>query len=117
MSMPDFTALFFPEIETMAHAAGAAHSSPWCTYSDPLLQLFSSAIFLAGMVTTPFAGWISSSYGRRTSMLAAGLAFLAGVGLCAGAHVLAMLICGRVLLGVGVGLANQAAPIYISEMV
>ncbi len=38
----------------------------------------------------------------------AGAAFLLGAGLTAGARNLPMLVCGRILLGVGVGFANQA---------
>ncbi len=41
-------------------------------------------------------------------MLLAGACFLAGVVLCAAACALGMLITGRILLGFGVGFANQA---------
>jgi MFS family permease len=110
MSMPAFLKLFFP------HVAAGTSASPWCEYSDPQLQLFTSSLFLAAMLSTLVAAWFSAR-GRKLTMLLAGLCFLAGVGLCAGAPVLAALICGRLLLGFGIGLANQCVPVYLSEMV
>ena len=109
--MPSFLAAFFPHI---AAAQKGADASPWCTFDDPRLQLFTSSLFLAGTFSTLLASWVSS-FGRKASMLLAGVCFLGGVGLCAGAAALPMLICGRVLLGLGVGLANQCVPVYLSE--
>lgn len=43
--------------------------------------------------------------------------YLLGGALNAGAQNLAMLICGRVALGFGVGFANQSVPLFLSEMV
>ncbi|CAN1168279.1 Sugar transport protein 13 [Linum perenne] len=45
--------------------------------------------------------------GRRPTMLIAGIFFLAGVVLNAAAQDLVMLIVGRILLGCGVGFANE----------
>ncbi|XP_043707405.1 sugar transport protein 13-like isoform X2 [Telopea speciosissima] len=49
-------------------------------------------------------------------MLIAGFFFLGGVALNATAQNLAMLIVGRILLGCGVGFANQAVPLFLSEI-
>ena len=46
-------------------------------------------------------------WGRRNTMLLAGACFAAGVVLCSAATALGMLIVGRILLGLGVGFANQ----------
>ena len=50
-------------------------------------------------------------------MLIAGIAFAAGSILQAAAENVAMLISGRVLLGVGVAFAGVSVPLYNSEMV
>jgi MFS family permease len=50
-------------------------------------------------------------------MLIAGTAFLVGSILQAVAENVAMLITGRVLLGVGVSFAGVSVPLYNSEMV
>jgi MFS family permease len=49
-------------------------------------------------------------------MLFAGLVFIVGTALSALARTLALLICGRILLGCGVGFANQAVPVFLSEI-
>lgn len=50
------------------------------------------------------------------TMLFAGANFMVGAGLNAGAEHIAMLVVGRLLLGFGVGSANQVVPLYLSEM-
>uniref|UniRef100_A0A2N9FT43 Major facilitator superfamily (MFS) profile domain-containing protein n=1 Tax=Fagus sylvatica TaxID=28930 RepID=A0A2N9FT43_FAGSY len=59
---------------------------------------------------------ISEKLGRKISMFIGGLVFLAGAIINAAAQNIAMLIIGRILLGIGVGFANQAVPLYLSEM-
>nr|VDC77060.1 unnamed protein product [Brassica rapa] len=49
-------------------------------------------------------------------MFTGGLAFLTGALINAFAINVTMLIIGRLLLGVGVGFANQSTPVYLSEM-
>ncbi|KAE8728137.1 Sugar transport protein 13 [Hibiscus syriacus] len=49
-------------------------------------------------------------------MLIAGFFFIVGVVLNTSAQDLAMLITGRILLGCGVGFANQAVPLFLSEI-
>jgi predicted MFS family arabinose efflux permease len=44
-------------------------------------------------------------------MLIGGLVFLAGAIINAAAQNIAMLIIGRILLGIGVGFANQVSPL------
>nr|GFC03079.1 sugar transport protein 13-like [Tanacetum cinerariifolium] len=46
----------------------------------------------------------------------AGVFFIIGVVFNAAAKNLAMLIVGRILLGCGVGFANQAVPVFLSEI-
>ena len=47
----------------------------------------------------------------QVAMMAAGVLFLMGAGLQAGASNLAMLICGRMVLGCGVGTAAVTVPV------
>ncbi|CAI0442131.1 unnamed protein product [Linum tenue] len=49
-------------------------------------------------------------------MVLGGLTFFAGGAINGGAVNVAMLILGRILLGLGVGFTNQAAPLYLSEV-
>nr|GEY79527.1 hexose carrier protein HEX6 [Tanacetum cinerariifolium] len=59
---------------------------------------------------------VTRAFGRRPSILIGGVAFLAGAALGGAAYNLYMLIIGRLMLGVGVGFANQSVPVYLSEM-
>lgn len=93
-----------------------APPDPWCTYNDQALQLFTSSLFLAGLFSSFFAGWLTRTHGRKATMVAAALCFLVGAGLNAGAVNLGMLIAGRICLGLGIGCANQVVPLYLSEM-
>ena len=96
--------------------AEAATASSWCRYDGHTLTLFTSSAFLAAAIATLCAGSIVRSAGRRITMVASGLAFLVGILLIAGAIHISMLILGRILIGVGTGLANCVIPIYLSEI-
>jgi sugar porter (SP) family MFS transporter len=112
-SMPDFLKKFFP---TVYRKTLEDTDSNYCKYDNQGLQLFTSSLYLAGLVATFFASYTTRSLGRRPTMLIAGVFFLIGVVLNAAAQDLAMLIIGRILLGCGVGFANQAVPLFLSEI-
>ncbi|KAJ1406759.1 Sugar transporter, conserved site [Sesbania bispinosa] len=70
----------------------------------------------AGLVASFFASSVTRAFGRKPSILVGGAAFLIGSALGGAALNIYMLILGRVLLGVGIGFANQSVPLYLSEM-
>ncbi|BDA43292.1 Sugar transport protein MST4 [Coccomyxa sp. Obi] len=112
-SLDNFLGDFFPSIvRDKAHAA----QNPYCQYDSQLLQLWTSTMFIAGAVAGLVAALVTRRFGRRLTMIVGGLAFLIGTGLLAGAVHISMLFLGRVFLGIGVGFANQAVPLYLSEM-
>ncbi|XP_056160264.1 hexose carrier protein HEX6-like [Syzygium oleosum] len=90
--------------------------SNYCRFDSHLLTLFTSSLYIAGLVASFFAFSVTRYFGRLPSILAGGTAFLTGSALGGAASNVAMLIFGRVLLGIGVGFANQSVPLYISEM-
>ena len=102
--MEDFLEKFFPAVARKEHEA---KQSTYCKYDNQGLQLFTSSLYLAGLVATFFASYTTRRFGRGPTMLIAGLFFLAGVIFNAAAQDLLMLIIGRLLLGCGVGFANQ----------
>lgn len=107
-SMLPFLLKFFPAVHARQVAtAGQYAGSVYCKFNDTKLQLFTSSLFLAGMVASIFAGYVTRRFGRKSTMVSAGAFFLLGSGLCAGAVNLGMLVTGRVFLGFGVGFANQ----------
>ncbi|PHT63210.1 Sugar transport protein 1, partial [Capsicum annuum] len=81
-----------------------------------LLTLFTSSLYLAALVTSIGASFVSKKHGRKLTMFLGGLFFLIGAVLNAAAVHISMLILGRFFLGLGVGFANQSVPIYLSEI-
>ncbi|CAG8492747.1 3671_t:CDS:10 [Ambispora leptoticha] len=68
--------------------------------------------FFGGLV----AGLMSDTIGRRITSIIAAFIFIGGACIMAFAHNYAFLVVGRVVVGLGVGLASMVVPIYISEI-
>uniref|UniRef100_A0A0A0L5M3 Major facilitator superfamily (MFS) profile domain-containing protein n=1 Tax=Cucumis sativus TaxID=3659 RepID=A0A0A0L5M3_CUCSA len=114
-SMPSFLEEFFPVVykRTQQHVAD---DSNYCKYNNESLQLFTSSLYLAALIATFFASYTTRVLGRKKTMLIAGVFFIVGTILNAAAVNLLMLILGRISLGCGVGFANQAVPLFLSEI-
>lgn len=113
-SMEPFLRKFFPEVYTKMKRDSKI--SNYCKFDSQLLTSFTSSLYVAGLIASFFASPVTRTFGRKPSILIGGAAFLTGAALGGGAHNIYMLIFGRVLLGVGVGFANQSVPLYLSEM-
>lgn len=103
--MEPFLKKFFPEVYTRMKSD--TKISNYCKFDSELLTSFTSSLYIAGLLASLFASLVTRAYGRKTSILAGGAAFLAGSALNGAALNIYMLILGRILLGVGVGFANH----------
>lgn len=112
-SMDSFLSQFFPSVEKKMKSA---HENQYCKFDSELLTSFTSSLYLAALVASFFASATTRVLGRKVSMLVGGLVFLIGSILNGLATNVLMLIIGRLLLGIGVGFANQSVPVYLSEM-
>ncbi|KAL5721337.1 Zinc finger protein stp4 [Ranunculus cassubicifolius] len=112
-SMDSFLSKFFPSVEKKMKSA---HENQYCKFDSELLTSFTSSLYLAALVASFFASATTRVLGRKVSMLVGGLVFLVGSILNGLATNILMLIIGRLLLGIGVGFANQSVPVYLSEM-
>ncbi|XP_065867739.1 sugar transport protein 10-like [Euphorbia lathyris] len=113
-SMDVFLKKFFPAVYEKESLG--SNENMYCKFESHILQLFTSSLYLAGLVASFFASTVTRIFGRKVSMLCGGLVFLVGAIINGAAINIAMLIIGRILLGVGVGFANQSVPVYLSEM-
>ncbi|KAM7270732.1 hypothetical protein ACFE04_029946 [Oxalis oulophora] len=113
-SMDVFLVKFFPSVHEKMKDAG--NQTQYCKFDSPILQLFTSSLYVAALVASFFAAAVTRAFGRKLSMCLGGVVFLVGAILNGLAINVAMLIIGRILLGVGVGFANQSVPVYLSEM-
>ncbi|MCO5549041.1 hypothetical protein L7F22_002507 [Adiantum nelumboides] len=111
--MDDFLLKFYPTV--YMHKKNAKKDN-YCKYNNQVFQLFSSSLYLAALTATFFASAVSKKLGRKVAMLCAGLFYIFGTMIGTLAQHRAMLITGRALLGCGLGFANQAVPVYLSEI-
>lgn len=112
-SMDPFLKKFFPEVYRKKNLES---ENNYCKYENQGLAAFTSSLYLASLVASIGASPVTRTYGRRASIIGGGISFLIGASINAGAANLAMLILGRIMLGVGIGFGNQAVPLYLSEM-
>lgn len=75
-----------------------------------------SSMMLGAAVGAIGSGWISSSLGRKKSLMAGAILFVAGSLMSAFAPNPEILTAARVLLGLAVGIASYTAPLYLSEI-
>ncbi|KAH8511185.1 hypothetical protein Peur_052804 [Populus x canadensis] len=113
-SMAPFLNKFFPEV--YRKEALDTSTNQYCKFNDMGLTLFTSSLYLAALIASFGASYITRTWGRKRTMLLGGIIFFIGAALNAGAVDLSMLIAGRILLGVGVGFSIQSVPLYVSEM-
>ncbi|KAM7254801.1 hypothetical protein ACFE04_020042 [Oxalis oulophora] len=112
-AMEDFQKKFFPKVyQSKLHAK----EDNYCKYNDPLLQLFTSSLYLSAMLFCFVASLTCKKYGRKGTILAATLFFILGAVICSTALNLTMLIVGRIIFGIGVGFGNEAVPLFLSEI-
>uniref|UniRef100_A0A1D1XHX5 Sugar carrier protein C n=1 Tax=Anthurium amnicola TaxID=1678845 RepID=A0A1D1XHX5_9ARAE len=113
-SMDSFLEKFFPSVYRKEKED--VSTNQYCKFDSQLLTTFTSSLYLAALVASFFASTVTRVFGRKWSMLLGGMTFLAGATINGAARDIAMLIIGRILLGIGVGFANQSVPVYLSEM-
>ncbi|KAJ6430031.1 hypothetical protein OIU84_021444 [Salix udensis] len=112
-AMDDFLKKFFYEVWERKQLA---HENNYCKYDNKKLQLFTSSLYIAALIASFIASKTCSKYGRKPTMQLASIFFIIGVAMTTFAVNIEMLIIGRLHLGLGVGFANQAVPLFLSEL-
>ena len=84
--------------------------------SDRALEWIVSAMMFGAAVGALGAGWLSVHLGRKRSLILGAVLFVIGSLLCGMAWSPATLIAARVVLGLAIGLATFAAPLYLAEV-
>ncbi|MCL7047006.1 hypothetical protein MKW94_022006 [Papaver nudicaule] len=113
-AMTPFLQKFFPKV--YRQEIGAESANQYCKFDSVPLTLFTSSLYLAALVASFFASAVTKIFGRKVSMFVGGIVFLGGAAINGAAQNVAMLIIGRIMLGIGVGFSNQSVPLYLSEM-
>lgn len=74
-----------------------------------------STAVAGAIIGAAIGGWANDRFGRRASILVADFLFFVGAVIMASAPSPALIIVGRVFVGLGVGMASMTSPLYISE--
>jgi len=80
------------------------------------LEVIVSGVLVGAAVGALGGGRLADIFGRRTLLIATALIFAVGAILCAAAASAGMLVGGRIIVGLAIGLSSSTVPVYISEV-
>ncbi|KAL0382841.1 UNVERIFIED_CONTAM: Inositol transporter 1 [Sesamum calycinum] len=83
--------------------------------SSFLQETIVSMALVGAIIGAAVGGWINDAFGRKKATLSADVVFALGSVVMAAAPNPYILIVGRLLVGLGVGVASVTAPVYIAE--
>ena len=86
------------------------------TLSTFALEVIVSGVLAGAAVGALAGGRLADLFGRRLLLIVTAIIFAAGAVICAAATSPAMLIVGRIIVGLGIGLSSGTVPVYISEV-
>uniref|UniRef100_A0A5B7B7R2 Putative D-xylose-proton symporter-like 2 n=1 Tax=Davidia involucrata TaxID=16924 RepID=A0A5B7B7R2_DAVIN len=87
----------------------------WYNLSSVDIGLITSGSLYGALIGSVLAFNIADFLGRRRELLAAALLYLFGALVTSLAPDLVIMVIGRIIFGIGIGLAMHAAPMYIAE--
>lgn len=79
-------------------------------------ELIVSATIGAAALFSLVAGVLSDRLGRKTVIMFASFVFTIGAVVMAAANGKAMLLGGRIIVGIGIGFASMSVPVYVAEV-
>ncbi|CAI8598006.1 unnamed protein product [Vicia faba] len=83
--------------------------------SSFLQETIVSMALIGAIIGAATGGWVNDVFGRKKAILSADVVFGLGSVVMAAAPDAYVLIFGRLLVGVGVGITSVTAPVYIAE--
>lgn len=112
-AMAPFLRKFFPDVYRKQEDDKSTNQ--YCKFDSQKLTMFTSSLYLAALLSSVVASTVTRKFGRKLSMFFGGVLFCTGAIINGAAKNVGMLIIGRMLLGFGIGFANQSVPLYLSE--
>src|SRR5271156_3982639 len=79
-------------------------------------ELVVSMVLVDAAMAALGGGRLSDHLGRRVTLILTSVIFVVGALICAFAGSFNVLLVGRVIVGIGIGLASTTVPVYISEV-
>ncbi|HEX8103148.1 MAG TPA: MFS transporter, partial [Solirubrobacteraceae bacterium] len=75
-----------------------------------------SGLLLGAALGAVAGGSVSNRFGRRPTLVATALVFIAGILVVVVSQSVVVLVAGRFVIGLGVGAASTTVPLYLSEV-
>ena len=79
-------------------------------------SVVASIVLVGAVIGAVVAGSLSDRFGRRRVILVTALIFVIGAIASAGADGVGVLVTGRLLIGIGIGVASMLTPLYLAEI-
>jgi len=79
-------------------------------------ELIVSAVVLGALLGAMSSGRLADHFGRRKMLIAMAVTFMLGTLLSTVAPTVSVLIVGRFIIGIAIGVTSYVAPLFISEM-
>ena len=86
------------------------------TLTSFALEVIVSGVLVGAAIGALGGGRLADLYGRRRLLIATAVIFALGAIICAAASSPTVLIIGRIIVGLGIGLSSGTVPVYISEV-
>ncbi|HEV3481737.1 MAG TPA: sugar porter family MFS transporter, partial [Candidatus Acidoferrales bacterium] len=86
------------------------------TLTSFALEVIVSGVLVGAAIGALGGGRLADLYGRRRLLIATAIIFAIGAIICAAASSPTVLIIGRIIVGLGIGLSSGTVPVYISEV-
>ncbi len=84
--------------------------------TDSVIEWIVSIMMAGAAIGALSAAWMAAKVGRKRSLILGAVLFVAGSLLCGMAWSPGVLIVGRLILGVAIGIASFTAPLYLAEI-
>lgn len=84
--------------------------------STAMKELIVSSVLVGAMAGSLLSGHLTDQFGRRRLMLIISFLFIVGTLIASCATQVAMILFGRLVIGVAIGIGSYTAPLYIAEV-
>uniref|UniRef100_A0A093X8P2 Lactose permease n=1 Tax=Talaromyces marneffei PM1 TaxID=1077442 RepID=A0A093X8P2_TALMA len=90
------------------------------SYNNPdpsTLGLLAASMSIGSMLAIPVVPYVADILGRRAGVVMGCLIMLCGVAMVSIGYRVALFVVGRIILGFGLGIAQECAPLLVAELV
>lgn len=100
---------------TISIKSATSSGVSWYDLSSVQIGLITSGSLYGALIGSLLAFNVADFLGRRRELILSSILYLIGAAITASSPIYILLVIGRFVYGVGIGLAMHAAPMYISE--